>query len=233
MTTSNVDIQRLIDRFMSGHTSLGEEELLAQYFRTHDVPEEWADYKAMFAYFDAGMPASEAATTPRRKAVALTPRWRKAARWAAAAVVMAAAGLTALYLGNTDDGIAPVQRNVAAARQKTATEATPISTATGVSATAAAGAPLIAQAAKPAVQRSSRGADTLADDGSNSMGAITSDGIAEFNEMMVAAEYDQWMARLQSDINTEQAMALIEQGAAVAMMCKSDGSDTDGAVEVP
>lgn len=229
-----MDIQRLIDRFMSGQSTLGEEERLAQYFRTHDVPEEWADYKAMFAYFDAGMPVDgQAAPGPadgKATVVALTPWWRKAARWAAAAVVMTAVGLTALHLGHTGGGIAPSKRNGVVARQEAATEATPISTTAGSIATAAAEAPVIAQTAKPAARRNCR--HNLATQEAN-VGAITADGIAELNEMVVAAEYDQWMSRLQSDINTEQAMALIEQGAAVAAMCNAESSDTDGAVEVP
>lgn len=50
------DIQKLIERFMAGHTSIDEENRLAEYFRTNDVPDEWADYKHMFAWFDSGMP---------------------------------------------------------------------------------------------------------------------------------------------------------------------------------
>ena len=50
------DIQKLIERFMAGLTSIDEENRLAEYFRTNDVPDEWADYKHMFAWFDSGMP---------------------------------------------------------------------------------------------------------------------------------------------------------------------------------
>lgn len=50
------DIRQLIERFMAGQTSIEEENLLAEYFRTHDVPEEWKAYKEMFAWFDEGMP---------------------------------------------------------------------------------------------------------------------------------------------------------------------------------
>lgn len=53
------DIRKLIERFMAGQTSLDEERRLAEYFRTHDVPEEWNDYKRMFAWFDEGMPLVE------------------------------------------------------------------------------------------------------------------------------------------------------------------------------
>lgn len=47
-------IAQLIEKFMAGTTSIAEEDVLAQYFRTHEVNEEWAVYKEMFALFDAG-----------------------------------------------------------------------------------------------------------------------------------------------------------------------------------
>lgn len=50
------DIQLLIERFMAGLSTIEEENRLAEYFRTHDVPDEWNDYKEMFAWFDNGMP---------------------------------------------------------------------------------------------------------------------------------------------------------------------------------
>lgn len=52
----NKDIQRLIDLFMAGQTSIEEEQRLSEYFRTNAVPEEWQAYKEMFGYFDEGMP---------------------------------------------------------------------------------------------------------------------------------------------------------------------------------
>lgn len=48
------EIAQLIDKFMAGETSIAEEDVLAQYFRTHEVSEEWAVYKEMFALFDNG-----------------------------------------------------------------------------------------------------------------------------------------------------------------------------------
>ena len=48
-------IQDLLDKFMNGLTTLEEEAALADYFRTHEVPEEWDDYRQMFGYFDRGM----------------------------------------------------------------------------------------------------------------------------------------------------------------------------------
>lgn len=48
------DIELMLDHFMDGTSSLEEESALAEYFRTHDVGEEWKEYKEMFALFDNG-----------------------------------------------------------------------------------------------------------------------------------------------------------------------------------
>jgi hypothetical protein len=48
-------IQDLLDKFMNGLTTLEEEAALGDYFRTHEMPEEWEDYRQMFGYFDRGM----------------------------------------------------------------------------------------------------------------------------------------------------------------------------------
>lgn len=48
-------IQDLLDKFMNGLTTLEEEAALGDYFRTHEVPREWEDYRQMFGYFDRGM----------------------------------------------------------------------------------------------------------------------------------------------------------------------------------
>lgn len=55
------DIQRLIERFMAGLTSIEEESRLAEYMRTHEVDEDLLPYKRMFAWFDEGMPMKESA----------------------------------------------------------------------------------------------------------------------------------------------------------------------------
>lgn len=48
------EIAQLLNKFMTGETSIAEEEVLAQYFRTHEVDDEWAEYKEMFTLFDNG-----------------------------------------------------------------------------------------------------------------------------------------------------------------------------------
>ena len=52
---SQHQIKALLDKFMDGQTTVEEEALLADYFRSSDVPAEWEDYRDMFSYFDRGM----------------------------------------------------------------------------------------------------------------------------------------------------------------------------------
>ncbi len=49
-------IARLLDRFLQGNSTLEEEQILADYFRSAaDLPAEWEDFRTMFHYFDQGM----------------------------------------------------------------------------------------------------------------------------------------------------------------------------------
>lgn len=60
-------ISHLLCRFMNGETTLDEERMLEEYFRTEKhIPEEWADYKEMFAYFESGMTDTPVAVRHRR-----------------------------------------------------------------------------------------------------------------------------------------------------------------------
>lgn len=72
------EIGRLLEKFMAGKTSLNEEDVLAQYFRSHEVDEVWTAYKEMFALFDSGAvdiesDADASAAKGKTKTVAL--RW--------------------------------------------------------------------------------------------------------------------------------------------------------------
>ena len=52
---SQQQIKALLDKFMDGQTTVEEEAMLAEYFRSDDVPAEWEDYRLMFDYFDRDM----------------------------------------------------------------------------------------------------------------------------------------------------------------------------------
>jgi hypothetical protein len=79
------EVERLLQKFMDGTTTLEEEALLGDFFRTHEVTGEWATYKKMFAMFDAGKVVVEA---PRRK-----PIWWRWAGIAAAIILLIALGI--------------------------------------------------------------------------------------------------------------------------------------------
>lgn len=55
----NEHIKQLINRYMQGQTTLDEERELAQWFRSHNVDDDWKPYQQMFAWFDEGMPQQE------------------------------------------------------------------------------------------------------------------------------------------------------------------------------
>ena len=60
-------ISHLLCRFMNGETTLDEERMLEEYFRTEKhIPEEWTDYKVMFAYLESGMTDTPVAVRHRR-----------------------------------------------------------------------------------------------------------------------------------------------------------------------
>lgn len=48
------DIEQLLQRFQDGTTTLQEEQLLAEFFRTHKVKDEWKAFQTMFSLFDNG-----------------------------------------------------------------------------------------------------------------------------------------------------------------------------------
>lgn len=114
------EIAQLIDKFMAGTTSIAEEDVLAQYFRTHEVGEEWTVYKEMFALFDAGKvdveeeteTAERLATPQRAKIVTFKKRDKQlgepyhtstASRWIWPAV--AACMVAVFFLGRTSKGV--------------------------------------------------------------------------------------------------------------------------------
>lgn len=49
-------IGKLLEKYMDGTSSLDEEDVLAQYFRGKNIPEEWLCYKQMFQEIEAMAP---------------------------------------------------------------------------------------------------------------------------------------------------------------------------------
>ena len=77
-------IEKLLDKFMNGTSTLDEEDILAQYFRHQKVPREWEEYRLLFQEIDAMKPVQaeivEINPENRRK------RWMG---WGVAAAVVA------------------------------------------------------------------------------------------------------------------------------------------------
>lgn len=91
-------VEKLLDKFMNGTSTLEEEDILAQYFRHQEVPREWEEYRLLFQEIDAMKPVQaeiiEINPENRRK------RWM---RWGVAAAVVA--GI--LYFANSPKPIEP------------------------------------------------------------------------------------------------------------------------------
>ena len=115
-------IQDLLDKFMNGLTTLEEEAALGDYFRTHEVPQEWEDYRQMFGYFDRGM-EGELITPQAQEQPFMRLMGR---RWwgiaAAAAIAALIVGATVFY--HPTSTTQPVVAEVA--QEETQEQATPI-----------------------------------------------------------------------------------------------------------
>ena len=69
------EITIILNKFMAGKTNLEEENVLAEYFRTHEVSDEWKEYKEMFALFDGGAVDIEQEAKQTAKPKTVTLRW--------------------------------------------------------------------------------------------------------------------------------------------------------------
>ncbi|MCK6144897.1 hypothetical protein [Prevotella intermedia] len=94
------DIATLLDKFMAGATTIEEEQILTDYFRSEQrVPTEWEDYKDMFAYFDNGMvEVSEQKEDIAKARLAAIVPWK---RIAVAAILLILIGFAGVWINNT------------------------------------------------------------------------------------------------------------------------------------
>jgi hypothetical protein len=94
-------IARLLDRYMDGTSTLQEEDILAQYFKGDNIPEEWACYKEMFQEIEAMKPETEA----EQPVAAEEPTHRKRSWmiWGAAAAAVVAGVIYLATPGNKAD----------------------------------------------------------------------------------------------------------------------------------
>ena len=103
---SHQQIEALLDKFMDGQTTVEEEALLADYFRSGNVPAEWEDYRAMFDYFDSGM--EDSTVTVKQARPSLTRQMGR--RWwgIAAAACLTAAIVATVVLHSPTTTVVPV-----------------------------------------------------------------------------------------------------------------------------
>ncbi|MBO4804035.1 MAG: hypothetical protein J5503_05750 [Muribaculaceae bacterium] len=94
---SQQHIKALLDKYMDGRTTIEEEKALADFFRTHDVPAEWEDYRVMFDFFDRGMEGELLPTETPNKTLASLMEHRWWGIGAAAAITAAIVGTAVLY----------------------------------------------------------------------------------------------------------------------------------------
>ena len=120
---SQQQISDLLDKFMDGLTSLEEEAALGDYFRTHEVPREWEDYRLMFGYFDRGMEGDLVPVEqPRPSLTRLVGRhW-----WGIAAAACITAAIVATVVLHNPATTVTVPGTPPAIAQKADTIATPV-----------------------------------------------------------------------------------------------------------
>jgi len=116
-------IQDLLDKFMNGLTTLEEEAALGDYFRTHEVPEEWEDYRQMFGYFDREMEGElitpQAQEQPFMRL--MSRRW-----WGIAAAACITAAIVATVVLHSPTTTTTVPETPPIASNETQEKATPI-----------------------------------------------------------------------------------------------------------
>lgn len=97
-------IYDLVEKFLEGRTSNAEERELYAWFRENEVPAEWQELKAMFGWYEAGMPEinnahsdqlSEQPTPDTQHTATSRPR-RRVRMWLTGAAITAAASIAAL-----------------------------------------------------------------------------------------------------------------------------------------
>ena len=97
-------IYDLVEKFLEGRTSNAEERELYAWFRENEVPAEWQELKAMFEWYEEGMPdinnahsgqLSEQPTPVTQHTATSRPR-RRVRMWLTGAAITAAASIAAL-----------------------------------------------------------------------------------------------------------------------------------------
>ena len=121
MNTDHAYIEKLIQRFFDGESTLEEEAELTSFFASDKVPSEWVQYKKVFQYLNTLQPEDNKRKTP-------WAGWLL--RCGAAAAVIAIIAVIGLKLLNTTQETVPIQPQTATAKPTPATSPTPDTTVT-------------------------------------------------------------------------------------------------------
>lgn len=81
-------IKALVEKFLDGRTTLAEEQALYDYFASDNIPQEWHDLKAMFAWYSEGMPEDKLPRTSKQRKQSHTKWWVAIGGVAAAAIAL-------------------------------------------------------------------------------------------------------------------------------------------------
>jgi hypothetical protein len=87
-----MEIDDLLNKYFEGNTTVEEENVLRDFFRSEEVPKQLADCKPIFAYFDEEIQKMQgAANIPLKR--------RRFIYWAAAASILLIIGVGQVYRG--------------------------------------------------------------------------------------------------------------------------------------
>lgn len=124
MNTDHAYIEKLLNRFFDGQSTLDEEAELEAFFAGNDVPAEWLRYKKVFQYIGSLQPAEPA---PRISIGRSRPL-----RWAAAAAIAIVMAIALKLLFTAPEASAP---QPVVSQRKTVTTLPAVDTATVVATT--------------------------------------------------------------------------------------------------
>ena len=88
-------IAALLEKYWQAETTVEEERILAEYFRSPDVPPEWESHRELFSFFSQEAQVKPGEYLEERIMQHIHPR-RHLAWWAAAAVIILLLGLIPL-----------------------------------------------------------------------------------------------------------------------------------------
>jgi hypothetical protein len=95
-------IYDLVEKFLEGRTSNAEERELYAWFRENEVPAEWQELKAMFEWYEEGMPEREAPVA----AIVPTPTKRHLwLRWGTACGIAASVAIIIMLFSPNNEAL--------------------------------------------------------------------------------------------------------------------------------